>query len=525
MPSKPQKLPIGIQSFEIIQEQNYLYVDKTADIYRMVDEGMFYFLSRPRRFGKSLLVSTLQCLFQGRRDLFEGLWVEQQTDWGWKPHPVILLDFNQIPHTPPRTLEQGISVILAQIAQIHGLSLKTKFIETQLQELILQLNQQTQQKVVVLIDEYDKTIIDHLGKGESALEIAKANREILKSFFGVLKGGDIAPRLRFVLLTGISKFSKVSIFSELNNLEDISMVGSFSTMLGYTFEELTHHFQDSLKKFMEAYACSYEDVLDKLIEHYNGYRFSKAPQRVFNPFSILNACKQLEFGNYWFESGTPSFLINLLKENQYPLPTIENLELDEESFRMYDIEQLRPEAILFQTGYITIQNIEDGLFTLGYPNQEVKQSFLKHLFFALSEVAQGVSSSWILKLSRYLQQENLDLFFKTITSLFAAIPYVLNAKRDEAYFHTLFYLMVSASGINTRCEILTSQGRIDLEIEFPEKVYLIEFKCTQSAQMAIQQIQKKGYADKYKGSSKKVILLGINFSSEARNVEEWEVCS
>lgn len=520
---KLKKLPIGIQSFEIIREQGYLYIDKTANIFRLVDDGMFYFLSRPRRFGKSLLVSTLKCLFQGRRELFGGLWVVQHTDWEWKSHPVILIDFNSISHDTPENLKLGLGRTLLNIAQSYEIELEEPLLTEQFKQLIVALFQKTGMPVVILVDEYDKPIIDHLGKGATTLEVAKANRDILKRFWGTLKGGDIAPLLRFVLLTGISKFSKVSIFSELNNLNDISLHERYATMLGYTYEELNEYFADYLEAFSQKQKCSEDDLQNQLSLQYNGYRFSKQKTKVYNPFSILKSLDELDLGNYWFETGTPTFLVNLLKEQHYPLPQIEKLQLEEESFRTYDIEQLRPEAILFQAGYVTIQNYKAGLFTLGYPNQEVKLSFLKHLFFAVSEMIPGATSSQLLWLTQYLHQEDWGAFFDTITALFASIPYTLNSKRDEAYFHTLFYLMVTSSGGTSRNEVLTSRGRLDLEVEFPDKVFLIEFKCNQSAETAIQQIQEKGYPEKFKTSSKKVILLGINFDSESKNLEDWKV--
>lgn len=520
---KLKKLPIGIQSFETMREQEFLYIDKTKDIFRLVDEGMFYFLSRPRRFGKSLLVSTLRCLFLGQQELFKGLWIDDYGEWEWQPHPVVLIDFNGLSFESTEELQISLKEHLAEIANQFEVQLTSSLLKGQLKQLVLALHQKTGMPVAILIDEYDKPIIDHLGKGDVALEIAKANRDLLKNFFGVLKDSDISPKLRFVFLTGISKFSKVSIFSELNNLNDISMTIAFVTMLGYTQEECQTYFSEYIEAFAQTLSCSPHDILQKLTEYYNGYRFSKSPNKVYNPFAILKAFAEMDFGNYWFETGTPSFLINILQEQHYPLPQIENLSVDESSFRSYEIEHLNPEAILFQTGYVTIKHYDDDLFTLAYPNREVKQAFLRHLYFAVSGNPQRKDSSQILKLSQFLRQEAFDAFFETIEAIFASIPYSLNTRQDEAYFHTMFYLMVSASGASSRNEVLTSRGRIDLEVEFPEKAFLIEFKCDQNAKAAIKQIQDKGYADKFKASSKKVILLGINFGTEQRNVKEWKV--
>lgn len=518
-----EKLPIGIQVFETMRKEGYLYVDKTQDIYRMVTQGMFYFLSRPRRFGKSLLVSTLECLFQAKKELFEGLWIADYGDWAWKCHPVIVLDFNGIPGSTPQKLERSLARRLRKIAEIYAVSLEANDIEFQLQDLILALYDSTGMPVVVLIDEYDKAIIDHLGKGKDGLTIAKANRDILKSFFGVLKDEMISAVLRFVLLTGVSRFSKVSVFSELNNLDDISMSDRYAEMLGYTHEELENRFRGYLEHFAEKLGWSCEQVIAKLAQHYNGYRFSEKDTRVYNPFSILKALSETRFKDYWFETGTPTFLTDLLKREHYNLPAIEGLNVSRSIFTTFDIDHLLPEAVLFQTGYLTIKDVQSGVYTLDYPNQEVKTAFSESLLFAYTEGISKEASSQVLRLAHYLQEEEFDAFFDTVTAIFASIPYDIETKRDEAYFHTLFYLMVSASGAGTQSSVLTSRGRIDLVVQFPDKIYIIEFKCNQDAETAIRQIHKQGYAEKYRQKGETIILMGINFSTEQRNLAEWKV--
>jgi hypothetical protein len=517
------KLPIGIQSFEVIRQSGYVYVDKTEHVYRLVDEGMFYFLARPRRFGKSLLVSTLRCLFEGKKDLFEGLWLAAHTDWSWDEHPIILLDFNQIAHGTPENLRVGLDDALIRIAQVHGITLEQRLLQGRFTELILELYQKTGRPVVVLVDEYDKPLIDHLGRGKAALQIARANRDILKGFFGVLKGGDVAPVLRFVFITGVSRFSRVSLFSELNNLDDITLSDGYAGLLGYTQSELEHYFQAHIERFAEAWQVSYEDIVARLQEHYDGYRFSHNPLQVYNPFSTLKAFRELKFGNYWFETGTPTFLINLLKEADYPLPQIETLCAPESIFGSYEIDDLQPEALLFQTGYVTIRQIEGRLYHFGYPNQEVKTAFSEMLLYSLAESNKRRIGSQVAQLAGYLQQEDFKAFFETIQAIFGSIPYTLGAKRDEAYFHTLFYLMVSASGVEVQTEILTSRGRIDLLVEFPDKVFVMEFKCTQKPQAALQQIRDQGYAERYQKSGKRIFLMGLEFSTEQRNLVAWQV--
>jgi len=466
--TKLPKLPIGDSSFESIRADACVYVDKTRHLYQMADEGKFYFLSRPRRFGKSLTVSTLRCLFQGRKDLFKGLWVAD-TDWEWKPHPVILLDFNEISHDTPENLKLSLQRALLKTAEVYDVISDTPLIKEQFKELILALYQKTGMRVVILIDEYDKPLIDHLGQGAKTLEIAKANRDILKYFLGVIKGGEVSPALRFVFITGVSKFSRVSIFSELNNLEDITMAEPYSDMLGYTQDDMETYFRPFVKRFAEKTGDSEEHTMSKLALHYDGYRFSERDIRVYNPFSVLSALKKKNFKNYWFETGTPTFLVNLLKENDWYLPKIEGMQATEAVFSTYELEYLKPKALLFQTGYVTIKDVCEQLYTFDYPNQEVKTSFLEMLFHSYTQGLRDESQFFLL--AGYLHQEKFDQFFETISAIYASVPYTLETKHDEAYFHTLFYFMVCASGVNAHSEILTCDGRIDLAVEFPDKIF------------------------------------------------------
>ncbi|MCP4398265.1 MAG: ATP-binding protein [bacterium] len=518
-----KKLPVSINDFETMRTEGYLYVDKTRDIHRMVTQGKFYFLSRPRRFGKSVLVTTLKCLYQGKKELFDGLWIAEYGEWNWQEHPVILLDFTGITNSSPEMLQQDLESRLVETAQHYGLVLKTSSLMSKFRELIAVLSEKLERQVAVLIDEYDKPIIDHLGKGADELAIAKANREVLKRFFGVLKDITIAPKLCFIFLTGISRFSKVSIFSELNNLDDISMQDAYAALLGYTKEELEDYFGQYVQQFAEHLGWTPEQMMVKLAEQYNGYRFAETTRQVYNPCSILKAFHLKKFDHFWFETATPTFLISVLKQSHYELPNIEGLQVSRAIFSTFEIEKLRPEALLFQTGYLTISDVQDRIYTLDYPNQEVKSAFTESLLFSLAEnVGEGISSH-VLRLAGYLQAEDFETFFETMTAIFASIPYDIEPKRDEAYFHTLFYLMMTASGADARSSVLTCKGRIDLAVFFPDKVYVIEFKCNQNADTAIQQIQDKGYAEKYRRSEEKIILIGINFSTEKKNLAEWKI--
>ena len=485
-------------------------------------EGRFYFLARPRRFGKSLLVSTLKCLFAGQRDLFDGLWIAQPGEWDWQAHPVVLLDFNGINCDSPASLRTELKQALNIVARTYDFQLEGPSPLSQFKELITGLYARTGAAVVVLIDEYDKPIIRHLGPGANGLVTAIANRDILRSFYGVLKDASVSAALGFVLLTGVSQFSKVPIFSELNNLNDISMHEDYADMLGYTQAELEHYFKTYIQQLAAKLGWSEDALKTKLAQQYNGYRFSEADIRVYNPFSILKAFNHKRLKNYWFETGTPTFLVNLLKQEQYDLPKIENLQIDSSIFTAFQVDNLNPEALLFQTGYLTIKDVADEIYTLGYPNQEVKTAFLKSLLFSTAAIKRETSSH-VLWLSKHLQAEDLPAFFETMTAIFAAIPYDIESKWDEAYFHALFYLMVSASGGAAQSNVLTCRGRIDLVVTFPDKVYLIEFKCNHGASVALKQIRDKGYAEPYRQSDRKIILLGINFSTETRNIAEWQM--
>lgn len=389
-----QKLPIGISSFEVMRTRGFVYVDKTEGIHQLVTEGIYYFLARPRRFGKSLLVSTLRCLFEGKRELFEGLWIAEGGRWEWTPHPVVALDFNQISLDTPEQLEAGLLHQLAQQAEAAGVTLRGPSYVSRFGELLVALARQAGQPVVVLIDEYDKPLIEHLGQGPAGMDVARANRDILRAFFGVLKGADVTDVTRFVLLTGVSRFSRVSVFSALNNLYDITMSTQYAALLGYTQAELADCFQAHIERMATETGRTPDQVVDALARYYDGYRFSSRNIRVYNPFSTLYALREMALGSYWFETGTPTFLVNLLREQRYALPELEGLQTDPSVFGAFDLERLSPEALLFQTGYLTITQVEEYIYTLGYPNQEVKSSFSKALLLMTHDTRNLLETGW-----------------------------------------------------------------------------------------------------------------------------------
>jgi len=519
-------LPISVRNFGRMIRGNFVYVDKTRYVYEMarIPQGA-YFLSRPRRFGKSLLVSTLRALFEGDKELFKGLWIEH-SDWPWQRHAVLTIDFNEIELSDAIRLEESLARALDQLAAPFGIQLQNNLLANKFVELLTRLGEKFPEKVVVLIDEYDKPIIAHLGKGEGGMQMAKQARDILKNFFGVLKGANVSAHLRFVFITGVSKFSKVSIFSELNNLEDLSAHSDYAELLGCTEAELAGYFKEYILTLARENGLSEENCLDDLKTWYNGYRFSRRDIKVYNPFSVLNALKSRSFQNYWFETGTPSLLVNLIKERDYPLPDVENLQVRETTFSTYDLENLKLEALLFQTGYVTIRDYDGALFRLSYPNQEVKTAFLNFLYDNLIETAGTSVKEQFIRLHQYLAQEDLEQFIETTNAILASIPYTqirgqATPEKNEQYYHTVFYLMVAASGVLVHTEPLSSHGRMDIAVEFKDKVYVIELKCNQSADAAIQQIHAKRYHEKYLQSGRRIHLLGINFSTTERRIVDW----
>jgi hypothetical protein len=516
-------LPISVQNFAEMITGNFVYVDKTRYVYEMVRiPQAYYFLSRPRRFGKSLLVSTLKALFEGRKGLFKGLWIES-SDWPWKPHPVVTVDFSQVKLTTAATFEESLSSALDQIAAPHAIQLKHNLLANKFVELITEMHKKYREKIVVLVDEYDKPIITHLGEGEAGLQIARQIRAVSKEFFGVLKGADVAAALRLVFITGISKFTKVSIFSELNNLQDLSMRASYAGLLGYTREELERYFSDWIAEFARRQQTTPEEILQLLREWYNGHRFSEDALQVYNPFSVLNALTEHKFKPFWFETATPSFLINLIQERDYPIPNLENLRVQDATFSTYELENLQLEALLFQTGYLTIHDYDGLLYRLGYPNQEVKTAFLNYIYHRLVKIADSTLKAQFVHLHQYLAQDDLAQFIQTTNAILSAIPYTQIGGQDEAYYHTVFYLMLSASGVLVHTEPLSAHGRMDIAVEFKDKVFVVELKCNQSAEAAIRQIHDKRYHDKYAQSGRKIYLLGINFNTKERAITDWRL--
>ena len=504
-----KKLPIGIQEFSEFKPGNYIYVDKTEHIYNLM-QGKYYFLSRPRRFGKSLLLNTIKEVFKGNKKLFEGLWIYDKIEW--EKYPVIKISFSYIDYYN-LGLEKAIDNILREIAKEYSVTLENESFSSKFAELIQKLGQK--KKVVILIDEYDKPIIDYID------DIPKAdkNREILKSFYSVIKDSD--DFIRFFFVTGVSKFSQVSIFSDLNNLNDITLNEKYSTITGYTQEELESYFPEYIESVEERYQNIFHDILLEIKKWYNGYSWD-GRNFVYNPFSILNFFYSREFGDYWFATGTPTFLITLIKQNKFTIFDIENRIVSKNSLNKYEITSISLIPLLFQTGYLTIKesNLRDMTYKMDFPNSEVESSFTIYLLSSLNDGHLDKTDSLIIKMRYALNEDKIDKFIELLNILYKGLSYTI-VDSKEKYFHSIFYIVVKLLGFNIETEVMTIDGRIDAVLITENNIYVIEFKAGQDAETALQQIKEKGYHEKYLAENKPVTLIGINFNIKTKRIDDY----
>lgn len=506
-----QRLPIGIQTFEKLIQEDCAYVDKTPFVAE-IGQGGYYFLSRPRRFGKSLLVSTFKAAFEGKREVFTGLYLEKAWDWE-RTRPVIQISFGSGVLRSVRDVRIRFGSILEDHAEAYGVQTTRQDLRERFLQLIRLVHDATGQKAVVLIDEYDKPILDNIDTPELAAEI----REELKNYYAVLKDSD--PFLHLVFITGVSKFSKVSLFSGLNNLEDITVTPEFSAICGYTQQELEHVFSEHLAGH----------DLDAVRQWYNG--FAWLGEKVYNPFDILLFLKKGVFANYWFESATPTFLLKLLYRGKYLVPELNRLQVGESLLGSFDVDRIEVETLLFQTGYLTIYDLTilGGMrrYTLGYPNQEVRQSLADHIlgYFTTTPVEQQKNA---FSLYEALEANDLQRLQALFHAFFASIPYDWYQQQQaagyEAYYASIVYCYFAATGIDVRPEVHTNTGRLDLVVRFASRVYIIEFKVLEQCggESALDQIKAKGYAEQFAGQE--VYLVGVEFSSRERNITrfDWE---
>ena len=512
-----RKYPIGIQSFENIRKEGYLYVDKTALVYQLVQTGKYYFLSRPRRFGKSLLLSTLQAYYEGKKDLFEGL-AMASLEKDWKTYPVLLLDLNAQRYDSVDSLTSILNDTLCEWERLYGTQESETTLSLRFKGVIQRAAEKTGRNVVVLIDEYDKPMLQAIHNKE----LQSSYRNILKAFYGVLKSKDAY--LQFALLTGVTKFSKVSVFSDLNNLMDISMDNRYATICGITEQELVTDLGEYIRDLSETLQMSYEDLLRELQERYDGYHFVENSEGLYNPFSLLNTFARKKLGNYWFETGTPTYLVELLKENHYPLEHLTYEQATADTLTGIDTVDSSPIPVLYQSGYLTIKDYDPEFetYTLGFPNKEVEEGFTRFLLPYYAHIPSGSSAFHIVNFVKEVRSGDIDGFMKRLQSFFSDTPYEL--VRDlELHYQNVLFIIFRLVGFYTQAEYHTSEGRVDLVIRTDQFIYVMEFKLDGTAEEALQQIEEKQYALPFASDPRRLFKVGVNFSNATRNIEKWLV--
>ncbi len=530
----PRDLPVGEQRFETIRQENFLYVDKTSFVAKLVRKTGFYFLSRPRRFGKSLFLSTLKAYFEGKKECFKDLYLDkweeaQATQDGrepWQVYPVLHLDLNAEEYSEVADLESRINSFLVKAEKVYGRDAEDVSFSQRFDGVLRHAYERTQKQVIVLIDEYDKPLLLTLEEGIEDLN--NEYRKILKGFFSVLKSG--TPYLRFVFITGVSRFSKVSLFSDMNHLNDISLNRDFSAVCGITEEELKTNFQPEIAALGESEQLAYEMTLARLKKEYDGYLFVRGGVHVYNPFSLLNAFSNKDLRDYWFLSGTPTFVVHYLKKAHYYLPNLENnVEMDMSSLSDYRVDAASPIPILFQAGYLTIKsyNPESDLYCLGYPNNEVKFGLIRNLLPSYSNLDTTKVQHFVWQFYEKVCKGDVDAFMEDISSLLENIPYSSESKEEvkwrEQNYQIAVALIFQFMGMYTQTEVHSAKGRADCVVHTKDIIYIFEFKLwsTGTAEEALTQIQAQEYYKPLLLQGKQVVLIGTSFDEEKRNIKEY----
>lgn len=507
----------SVYTFEDIVKDDFLYVDKTEFIWNLIRQGKaMYFLSRPRRFGKSLTVSTLKAVFQGKKELFKGLAIYDKP-YDWKQYPVIHLDMNGLDFSSVEELESSLCDLVTEAAASHELRLESANAASMFRALINQLAEQEQ--VVILVDEYDKPILNNLGKPHAQKILDK-----LKTFYSVIKAFE--SKERFVFVTGVSKFCHVSLFSDLNNLTDISMHRDYATMFGYTQEEFETYFADRIDSACKQLNMPCEELLPEIKQWYDGYRFHAKAESVYNPVSLAQFfMNDAEFNNYWFSTGTPSFLVELTKKADFNFEKTLSEPVMGLAFNAFEIDKIDPLALLLQTGYLTIKSsfvdLGETLYYLDFPNREVKNAFETYLISDYASIPQETVGANVFKMVKAIKARDINLFMELLKTFFAAVQYDV-ATDTEGRFQLLFYSVFLLIGVRVEAESRTNNGRIDAVICDGDHVYIFEFKINQTAEIALEQIREKEYFRKYQHSGRKIILVGANFDTISRQLSEWK---
>ena len=510
------KYPIGIQNFESLRKDGYTYVDKTAMIHQLVVQGRYYFLSRPRRFGKSLLISTLEAYFSGRRELFSGLAMEK-LETSWPSCPVLHLDLNTARYDSKESLDEILNDALTTWEKAYGSEPAETTLSLRFKGIVRRAAEQTGQRAVILVDEYDKPLL--LSLDDEALQ--SEYRATLKAFYSVLKTQD--QYIRFALLTGVTKFGKVSVFSGLNNLFDLSMDERYQALCGITEEEIHTYFGASVRQLADRQGLTEEETLARLRDQYDGYHFVENGIGVYNPFSLLNTFQRLQFGSYWFETGTPTYLVRLLQRDDYVLPNLTEEVATADVLNSIDSFSSNPIPVIYQSGYLTIKGYdpEFGEYRLGFPNKEVEEGFTRFLL-PFSPGAERNTPFSVASFVLSLRAGRPGDFMRLMSAMFADTDYKIVGD-SELYFQNAFYLVAKMLGFYTQVERTTSDGRMDMVVGTHDYLYIIEFKLDGSAEAALRQIDEKGYARPFAADSRKLYRIGVSFSLERRCIEEWKI--
>ena len=480
-----KQLSTSIYTFRTIIEQNCMYVDKTKELYQLVSKpNGQYFLSRPRRFGKSMTLSALESIFLGEKELFKGLYIYDKP-YEWKKYPIIRLSLNELTSKTAEELEKKLCYAIEDIAEGYGLEVSRDGASEKFRQLIAKLYEKIA-PVVILIDEYDKPILDNILEKEEVQKI----RALMKGFYGIIKASERF--LRFTFITGVSKFTQVSIFSDLNNLTDITLNPDFATICGFTQSECEHYFAEWIDENYQKLEITKEDYLAKLKETYNGIRFTKKEVLVYNPVSFTRAMDECDFHHYWFETGTPTFLLKLLEEKDYDVVNFENLQLESSAFSSYDIDKLKLEALLYQTGYVTIKDYDSDsmLYTLSYPNKEVRSSFVLYLADYFTFLGREKYPSLVEQLRKAFLKNDIDEVFEILRVFYAKIDNTIKLKQEK-YYQTVFYIIFTLLGYRIKAEVNTNKGRMDAVIKTDSNIYIFEFKLDKPASKALEQIKKR----------------------------------
>lgn len=511
------KYPIGVQQFEKLRKEDLVYVDKTALIYQLVKGGMYYFLSRPRRFGKSLLLSTIEAYFQGRNELFKGLAIER-LETEWTEHAVLHFDLNAKPFKALQDLYDLLNEQLTVYELQYGSVAVDKSPEGRLRQLIRVAKQKSQRGVVVLVDEYDKPILQAIEDEPLQADF----RAALKAFYGTLKSAD--GDLCFAMLTGVTKFSKVSVFSDLNNLEDISMEPKYHDICGISEEELHGYFDEEVERLAADNGQTKEEAYISLRARYDGYHFCSNVPGIYNPFSVLHALKNSNYGSYWFSTGTPTYLVELLKEQNVDPKVLSGYEATATELDSIQVRVNNPIAVLYQSGYLTIKGYDRSvkLYMLDFPNEEVEEGFVNFLIPYYTPISETESPSFIGKFVREVRNGQVDDFMHRLKSLMADTPYEI-IKDLENHYQNVMFIFTKLMGLYTQAEYRTSCGRIDLLISTEKYVYVIELKLDATAEEALEQINRKEYSLPFVADGRTVVKIGANISSKTRNLEQWKV--